>query len=564
MKHLPHLHEALQFLLLDIQKQLQALSDALENQDASLVEKSLNRVDYIENAYFNLLQRVRLSYPRCPSENTTPQNTQYSSNTLPLEESTDQTLIIQIYEHLGHSLNALSRELSNMAFELEQLPSLKLLQKKAIFAALAELNKGLSLILPAMEAESLSLAIDICRLQNRIEQYTQQQLNKYKKKLKHKAQTDSLLQACFILKDINTMGLALLRLGEGIISGNLGQFIQIDRYHALEATLPHLERPLALPDLNIHSMGETKSGCTISGLSSSRESEGEILAIFKEGKKHKLQEEKAGIESWHQKFPGIAPQVYSYQKNGDKAALLFEYLTGKTFDKLLLQKGRAPLKAGLTSLFKTLSEIWQETQIEEAIPAQFMSQLSKRLKSLYQVHPEFNLKGLQIGEMKQAPLEDLIKQAQQLESKLVTPQAVYIHGDFNTDNILYDPLSQQISFIDLHRSEYLDYVQDLSVLMVSFYRIANFDSDIRKQISLAMEAIYDFGLDHAEQINDQDYELRMALGLGRSFITSTRFVLDKAHAKAMYFKGRYLIEQVIQLKKAHRSFYQLPKELFYD
>lgn len=228
-------------------------------------------------------------------------------------------------------------------------------------------------------------------------------------------------------------------------------------------------------------------------------------------------------------------------------------MTGNTFDKLLLQKERKPLKAGLKTLFDTLEDIWQQTRVEKIHAANYMQQLDKRLNNLYKGHPDFNLKGLQIGDMKQATLEKLVKQASKVERKQKVPQAVYIHGDFNIDNILYDSVQQHISFIDLHRSEYLDYVQDLLVLMISFYRITNFDPEVRKLIRLAMEAIYDFGQSYAEQIQDEDYSLRMALGLGRSFIISTRFVLDKEHAKSMHFKGRYLIEQVISFDKANRK-----------
>jgi hypothetical protein len=94
----------------------------------------------------------------------------------------------------------------------------------------------------------------------------------------------------------------------------------------------------------------------------------------------------------------------------------------------------------------------------------------------------------------------------------------------------------------------------------------NFDPDVRKQISLSMERIYDFGADYARQIGDTDFHLRLALGLARSFLTSTRFVLDQTHAKSMQFRGRFLLENIVQL--AHNpqglSDYRIPKELFRD
>lgn len=544
MMHLEEIYESLRFLLIDVQIQLQSVIDGITETDKALFAKSLQRIDHIENAHLNLLNR---SF-HCAQRQQSPQAE------------------IQSYEHISYSLRNLSSQLESLSYQLQSCTCLKLIQKKRISQALETLLKGLLLIEPAIESPELTLAIDICQLQGRIEKQCQQQIAKYRSTLKTGQNSESLLEASFIVKDIENMANNLLKVGEGILSAKLGQFIQIDRYKALKASLSELDYDLSSPAINIHSMGETKSGCTISGVASASEAQAEILAIFKEGNQQKLLEEKIGIESWHEKFPGIAPEVYSYQKQGDKAALLFEYLTGKTFDKLLLDD-RKTLQSGLNALFATLENIWQSTEQKTPIAANFMQQLQKRLKSVYAIHPEFNLsgKGLRIGQAQQASLETLIKQAQKLEAKLHSPNAVYIHGDFNVDNILFDPENSDINFIDLHRSEYQDYTQDLSVLMVSFYRLKVYDPTIRQIISKTMEAIYDFGADYAQQNNDKDYATRMALGLARSFISSTRFVLDKKHAKSMLFKGRYLLEQLIQQKqKSENTPYQLPKELLHD
>lgn len=540
----PELFESLRFLLIDLQKQLQAINDAIVESDSQLLHKSLQRIDYIENAHLNLLNR---SFKAREQEH--PQ----------LRQST-----IQGYEHISYSLKNLSSQLEAIAYQLLKNRTLKHLSKKRVFKALDDLNKGLSLIEPALQSQDLKLAIDICQLQVRIDKHCQQQLQRFQEQISDCDNIHSMLNSSFILKDIQHMANTLLKVGEGILSGKLGQSIQIDRFQTLEATLSELSGDVAAEQINIHSMGETKSGCTISGVTSATEAQEEILAIFKEGQKDKLREEKEGIESWHKKFPGIAPEVYSYQRQGDKAALLFEYLTGQTFEKLLLED-RELLQQGLNQLFVTLREIWQTTQQKQRIPANFMTQMQKRLKGIYAVHPQFNSKGLRLGEAKQASLESLVKQAMKLEANLKSPKAVYIHGDFNVDNILYDPDDNDINFIDLHRSEYQDYVQDLSVLMVSFYRLKQYDPKIRQSIRLTMEAIYDFGLDYAASINDKDYAQRMALGLARSFITSTRFVLDHEHAKTMLFKGRYLLEQLIQRSNNNnKEPYQLPKELLRD
>jgi aminoglycoside phosphotransferase (APT) family kinase protein len=545
MQPLTELYDPLRFLIIEVQKQLDSVTLFLETGDLRQAENGQKRVDYIDNYHVNLLNRAA-TY---------------------LGEQTDKDIriTVQSYEHINHGLKSLSRQLQAIIFQAKQSSTaLKLLRKKNVFRALNDLQVGLELIEPAIESEGSMLAIDICRLKVHIDKRCDQQLEKYKIRLKKGQQTEALLHASFIIRDISDMGEALLRIGEGIISANMGQMIQIDRYHSLEATLTALQLNPQEDDLTIRAMGETKSGCTISGVMTAEESEGQMLAVFKEGDKTKLKEEKTGIESWHEKFPGIAPQVYSYHKSGNKAALLFEYLTGETFDKLLLQKNRKTLKAALNRLFETLTQIWEETRADQPYPANFMAQLRKRLKDVYEVHPEFQAPSVSINGVKSPTLEALVDDAEALESELPCPLGVYIHGDFNLDNIIYDPVDNDINFIDLHRSEYLDFVQDLSVLMVSAYRLSNFDPQVRKLIAQTMQAIYEFGQDYAEHIDDTSYHLRMALGLSRSFLTSTRFVLDKQHAKAMHFRGRYLIEQVIRLTEAERMTYRIPKEIFHD
>lgn len=545
MKRISQLHDPLKFLVIELQKQLQLLSKYFQTNDIGFGDKSLKRVDYIDNYHLSILKRCA-ECQQCETDDD------------------EQSLSIQSYLQLNHALKHLSRKFQMAVYQSQKLKAKSLLKNKQITLALKELSTGIELIEPAMEYPNSTLAIDICRLKIRIDKHCNIQLDKYKKQLKKGQQTDSLLEASFVVQDIREMGESLLRVGEGIISANLGQMIQIDQYQSLETSLSAMNLNLQQDNLSIHRMGETKSGCTISGVRSAEESEGDILAVFKEGDEAKLKEEKTGIESWHEKYPGIAPKVYSYHKSGDKAALLFEYLTGKTFDKILYEKDRELLKTALHRLFLTLEDIWQSTQIDKVIAPHFMKQTKKRITDVYSVHPDFRIKGVQIGELKSVSLETLLDQAIEIEESLALPKAVYIHGDFNVDNILYDPLEDSISFIDLHRSDYLDYTQDLSVLMVSNYRLPIQDQTVRKLIGQTMTAIYDFGASYANSIDDQTYHLRMALGLGRSFLTSTRFVLDEKHAKAMHFKARYLLENLIQLKPEYYPKYQVPRELFHD
>jgi len=160
--------------------------------------------------------------------------------------------------------------------------------------------------------------------------------------------------------------------------------------------------------------------------------------------------------------------------------------------------------------------------------------------------------------------ERLLKKAKAAEAKVKPPFSVYIHGDFNVDNIIYDPLEKRINFIDLHRSQYMDYVQDVSVFMVSNYRLQILDARVRDRILAATRRFHRFAAEFAKDAGDDTFEFRLALGLARSFATSTRFILDETLASAMFLRSRYLMEQVLATDPADAAGFHLPVEEIFD
>jgi hypothetical protein len=109
----------------------------------------------------------------------------------------------------------------------------------------------------------------------------------------------------------------------------------------------------------------------------------------------------------------------------------------------------------------------------------------------------------------------------------------------------------------------MDYVQDVSVFMVSNYRLQVFDVPLRARILMLTRAFYRFAADFARKAGDPTFELRLALGLARSFATSTRFILDKSLSRAMFLRSRYLLEQVLAADLKEPSLFRVPvKEIF--
>ncbi|MCP4471430.1 MAG: hypothetical protein GY815_12245 [Gammaproteobacteria bacterium] len=158
------------------------------------------------------------------------------------------------------------------------------------------------------------------------------------------------------------MGDALLNISEAIISVNLGQPINIDRYYHLMESVGRLEASENTKGLSIEHVAETRSGSAISAISKPEKGKDSYVAIFKDGQKRKLKEERAGVENWHEIYPGLAPQILSYHKRGQSASLLIEHLAGLTFEQILLHEPQRRLNETLQALNKTLESVWRETR----------------------------------------------------------------------------------------------------------------------------------------------------------------------------------------------------------
>lgn len=79
---------------------------------------------------------------------------------------------------------------------------------------------------------------------------------------------------------------------------------------------------------------------------------------------------------------------------------------------------------------------------------------------------------------------------------------MFIHGDFNINNIIYNHLDQRIHYIDLHRSQHADYIQDVSVFLVSNFRLPAFDSQSRQRINETIRSFYRFVQNFAQAQED--------------------------------------------------------------
>ena len=138
-----------------------------------------------------------------------------------------------------------------------------------------------------------------------------------------------------------------------------------------------------------------------------------------------------------------------------------------------------------------------------------------------------------------------------------------LNSALNTTEV-YDPATNKIRFIDLHRSRYMDYVQDVSVFMVSNYRLQVLDAGTRTRIARVATDMHDMTAKFARREKDPTFEYRLALGLARSFASSTRFVVDEKHAKRMMLRARFILERALAVPKGREARFKLPIRMLFS
>ncbi|MFK5986095.1 MAG: phosphotransferase [Pseudomonadota bacterium] len=519
----------LHFLIVEVRHHLNSLNAYFDTH----ADKFKNQISQRNGYVYNLKMGIHNS---CLSHYTEQNLTGFEHVSLKSIEliATNLERITDICRVCIEKSSAIKKQYFHLTDELTQL--------------IKQVENSLYLIEPAIFEGLTESAIKIGHVKKKIDKKCTLLMEESISLLKQETDTESLIAFLFVINEFEHIAEKLLNISEAIISANLGHSINFERYFFLQLSIEQLKEEQNTPqDANIlvETIAQTRSGSAISGLSLDKE-KNQYLAIYKDGKKHKLKKERKGIKSWHDIYPGIAPKVLNYHKQGQSASLLIEHLDGLTFEQILITSSSELLKKALKQLNKTLQNIWLKSKSEQGSKAHFMQQLLHRLDDVYAVHPEFINAQETIGKYQATSFAELVEQAKKIEAQIAVPFAVYIHGDFNLDNIIYQPEQKRINFIDLHRSKYMDYVQDVSVFMVSNYRMQILDTPIRHKILSLAYSFYCFARKFAKKQNDETFELRLALGLARSFVTSTRFILDKSLARAMFYRSRYIIEQVIK------------------
>ena len=481
-----------------------------------------------------------------------------------LRKKTDEAgrLRLQSIDAVARNLDLLSRLGRRAVDQAERTQKVKLLRADTYVPPLTLVRKTVARVQEALDNQDSKLAVKIGQARGEIATFHDQLFRTYTRDMAETKHTEDLAYALLTLNEVTRMGEALEAISEAILSINIGQTVQFERYFTLCSVLARVSRD---EEVSLKPLAETRSGSAISSLEMRDRKGRSVAAVFKDGDKRKVKEERVGVKSWNSVYPGLAPEILSYEKNGSSAALLIEHLEGETFEDIVLSGSDAALETAQAALHRTVRDIWRTTLTDEPAQMGAMDQLAKRMKDVTRLHHRLVPGAQQINGVTVPGLASLIERAQVREAALPAPFSIYIHGDFNLDNVIYDCVAGKIRFIDLHRSRYLDYVQDVSVFMVSNYRLQVLDRATRARIAGVAVAMHEMAAKFARRQKDSTYHYRLALGLARSFASSTRFVVDEYHARRMLLRARYILETALAVPEGREARFKLPvKELFHD
>ncbi|MDR1165138.1 MAG: phosphotransferase [Deltaproteobacteria bacterium] len=475
-----------------------------------------------------------------------------------------EALFIQGLSSIASRLERVSDILLNLDRQAGYLSDPVFLKHLKVDDFFHEILDALARVNPALEKRDVSLAIRLGQVEERLDSYYAEKFAQIISELSQpNPKSGDLVTALMIVHYLERIGDMLLEIGEKIIYIIMGEKIKLEQYKALGAGLKATGQRLEIGRMGFKSIWGGKSGCRI-GVVGSGESEEETV-LFKHGPAFKLTRERENLELWQRLRPGLPPAVKAFipAEIGSEAALMLEYIPCRNLQSHFLENDPEEAFRGLSLALETMASIWRETLKKVPSRAEFIRQTENRLSEAKFLYPHLLKYHGAIGNLEIAPLPALLARLRDLESQNPAPFSTLIHGDLNLSNILFDPQADRIYALDLYRSRENDYVQDVSVLLVSILRLPVSNPKTRARLTRAAYLAFNFAKKVAASLGDDAYDARLAFGLARSFLTSTRFVLEEKIAAKFVARARYLWEKIdaFRLKGRAMEEFRLPWDI---
>jgi phosphate uptake regulator/aminoglycoside phosphotransferase (APT) family kinase protein len=554
MNSLEGLEENFRFLVLEVTSQMSDTRAFVAAPTHALYDKVVSRDDYIDNLK-NIVE------DKCYSRI-------HSARGLS-KRDIDRIRGLQI---ISGNLERIADYCVNIAGQMRYLKDLSVLARQNPAPLFDIIEEALAHILEVRSRADVNGALGICRAEYDLDQLYKRAFDALMEELRQGRDVQNGVTAIFIFRYLERIGDSLLNIGEALLFSVIGEKIKIEQFQALQQTLSKTGFEGDLADIDFRSIWGTRSGCRIGRVSpkdappdaaSDAPADPTQGGIFKEGNLKKIRRERENLELWARVSPGTGPRIFSYHEEGDSASMLVEFLPGCTWTEVVLTASQDVLEDAIFVFEQTVGDIWRSTLELGEASLDAMEQLANRLPAVRHVHPDFLRPARSLGAVAIPGTEELVARCRVLEASLRAPMTVLLHGDFNANNIVFDQSAPRVHYVDLHRTRRGDFVQDASVFLVSFFRIPIFEPALRRRINHMIGSFYDYSSEFADDIGDGAWQARLALGLARSFGTSTRFELNYDFAREMFLRAHYLMEGLLAHQGKPWEDYRLPKPILF-
>jgi phosphate uptake regulator len=436
-------------------------------------------------------------------------------------------------EHAGDAAADIARHVRIMRQE-------KLLPVDHDFGLLGSLApRALHDAVRAYLTQDLDLAKHACEREPELDQLYVEHLMTVRKGLaKNPERAAYYLHLLALLKYFEKVGDYVLNIGEQAIFLTTGRRLKFTQFQQLDTMLgEHSAESGFAPFLD-----------GLSGAVVARVGNG-VPMLYKEGTPSKIAAEVEKSAAWREIDPDLIPKVLSTTTQEDRQALLREWVDGSLLSDLLFESKLTAEHSGIIRrLCDTLTTLWAKTLTPQPPEPAFVKQISDRLPEVLALHPELEHLAESPVSFRGGTAEPLSRQLRRLrlpERRLAPPFSVWLHGDLNPNNVVYNTKDGSLKFIDIHRSRFGDYLQDVTVFLVGLERQPDLAPSVRREMESLAAVITGHARDFARDSGDETFELRLQLGLGRSYLTSARIILQPDHAEWLFRRGRVCLQRVI-------------------
>ncbi|HKY59606.1 MAG TPA: phosphate uptake regulator PhoU, partial [Gemmatimonadota bacterium] len=384
-----------------------------------------------------------------------------------------------------------------------------------------------------------------CRCEPELDRQYREALTEAFRRLAQPGQDPAfVLTHLFVAKFLERIGDSILNIGETTLFILTGERLKLHQYLHLEEMVERLSPERERARVDVRQIWGGISGARVGRLSVGN---GPAF-IWKEGAERKIDEEIREIEEWNRIAPGLAPDLKGRLVRDGRESLVREYLDGMLLRDVYVTRPWVEKTRVTERLLETVRDVWLTTARRESPRIDYGRQIEDRLTELYAIHPRLrSLRGTEtrVFGIDHRSLTGLLSRALEIEAQIAPPVSVRIHGDFNTNNVIYDAHLDRVRFIDVHRSGAGDYLQDIGVFIVSNLRNPLEDPVLITDLERINRLVIEFAEEFGRLVGDDHFHTRLMLSQARSLITSARVVADEDLARSLYLRGVRLLEKSV-------------------